>query len=407
MLLLLACTTAGPEPADDTSDTSPDGVTWIPPENVTPENAGGFHDDSIQDTLFDDDDLASFALVIADSDIAQMRREDKYSEHDWVPAEFIYEGVTYSNIGVRIKGENSFLPIDQKPSLKLKFDKFVDGLEFAGLDELTLNNMSNDYSMMHERVAYRFFREAGIPASRASHGFLELNGENYGLYAVIETVDPTMMKAWVDKPKDGSMWEVWDVDFYDRYIDKFQHEFGVEDRTHLQGVADGMEVGTGQASWDAAAEFMDMEAFVRFYAAETVVGQFDSYPFANPGDDAHVYVHPETNRLIWLPHGIDEAFYDPTRNPLSVNGILAKRCLNIPSCTAEFNAAVWEMQALAEEIDLHGYAVQVYEQIYDYCEEDPNRPYNMDYVRYYQNVMLDFIEDRPAALVNWVGPRPE
>jgi hypothetical protein len=39
---------------------------------------------------------------------------------------------------MRTKGEGSFLPFDQKPALKIKFDKFVDGQRFRELARLTI-----------------------------------------------------------------------------------------------------------------------------------------------------------------------------------------------------------------------------------------------------------------------------
>lgn len=400
LLLALACT---PETTD--SDSDPAGTfSWVLPEDVGTENVGGFFGPEEQDEIFDDVDLAQFELEIDDDDVRKLEREVKGGDHQWVPATMIYKGVRYENIGVRLKGENSFLPFDEKPSLKLKFDKFQDGLRFAGLKELTLNNMSNDYSMMHERVAYRLMREAGIPASRCSHVTLTVNGENYGLYAGLEGVDKRMIERW--RSDQGSMFEVWDVDFYDFYVNDFQVEFGEDDRTHIQGAADAMErSGSGQAMI-ALADHMDVDQFVRFFAAESVIGQFDSYPFGNPGDDAHIYVDPDIDRLIWLPHGMDETFYSPERNPMEVNGIIARRCLEVEECKADYMAAVWELQALSEEIDQVGYARQVREQISDLVNNDPHRPYGMDYVNYYQDVMVGFIDDRSEDLEVHLGPRP-
>ena len=157
---------------------------------------------------------------------------------------------------------------------------------------------------------------------------------------------------------------------------------------------------------NALADHMDVDQFVRFFAAESVIGQYDSYPYANPGDDAHIYVDPEIDRLIWLPHGMDETFYYPDKNPMEVNGIIAKRCLEVEDCKADYIAAVWELQTLSEEIDQVGYAREVEDQIRDLVQNDPHRPYGMDYVNYYQGAMIEFIDDREEDLEVHLGPRP-
>ena len=399
LLLALACTTG-------TNDTGQESTfSWVLPQDVATETSVGFFGPEEQDAIFDDVDLAEFALEIDDDYVRQLEREVKGGDHQWVPATMIYKGVRYENIGVRLKGENSFLPFDEKPSLKLKFDKFQDGLRFAGLKELTLNNMSNDYSMMHERVSYKLMREAGIPASRCSHVTLQVNGEDYGLYAGLEGVDKRMIERWLSD--QGTMFEVWDVDFYDGYVDDFQVEFGEEDRSHIQGAADAMERTSSKQALIGLAEHMDVDQFVRFFAAESVVGQFDSYPYANPGDDAHIYVNPDTERLIWLPHGMDETFYSPERNPMDVNGIIARRCLEVDECKADYIAAVWELQALSEAIDQGAYAREVRAQIDQLVRDDPNRPYGMDYVNYYQDLMIGFIDNRSEDLEVHLGSRPD
>ncbi|MCP4917775.1 MAG: hypothetical protein GY913_12750 [Proteobacteria bacterium] len=398
LFVMLACT--GPAGDKDTSDP----LTWVVPDDVVVEEIPGLGGDVDLDAIFDDTDLAKFSIEIGEDGWQTLKRERKGDDHEWVEAAFIYDGQRYEPVGVRLKGENSFLPVDEKPSLKIKFDKYVN-LSFGDVSELTLNNMSNDYSMMHERVAYRMMREAGVPSVRCSHAELTLNDDDYGTYAVLENVDRDMMKRWVDDPdKQGIMFEVWDVDFYDQYISSFQLEFGEDDRTHLQGVADALE-GSGQGSIDDASVYLDYDQFIWFYAVETIIGQYDSYPFANPGDDAHVYVDPGQDRLVWLPHGMDETFYSPDRDPTSVNGIIAKRCLNVNACKQKYYDAVWEAQTIAEEIDLHSYASEVRDQITPMVEDDPNRPYSMDYVEYYQDVMIDFIGDREADLVPFIGER--
>jgi spore coat protein CotH len=403
MILLLACTAGTGGPGGDDSSTP---FTWVAPDDVTNETAPGFHSKDDQETLFDDDDLPRFELEISSSNIQQMRQEGKYDKHEWVDAAFIYDGVRYEPVGVRIKGENSYLPIDEKPSLKVDFNKFVDGMEFMGLKEITLNNMSNDYSMMHERVAYKLFRDADMPAARCGHALLTLNDEDYGLYAHVENVDRTFANRWFEDTTDAIMFEVWDVDFYDGYISQFQLEFGEDDRTTLQGTADALE-GTGYNSLVEAGKYMDIPQFIRFYALETVIGQYDSYPFANPGDDAHVLMDPATGLLNWIPHGMDETFYYPDNDPRGVNGIVAKRCVNVNSCLQDYYAAVWEMQELAESTDLGGYARMVQEQIEEHVEADTHKQYTNNQVKNYQNSMISFIETRADKLPNWVGPRPE
>ena len=58
-------------------------------------------------------------------------------------------------VGVRLKGGlGSFRPLAGKAAFKVKFNHSVAGQRFLGLKKLTLNNMVQDKSMIHETLAY-------------------------------------------------------------------------------------------------------------------------------------------------------------------------------------------------------------------------------------------------------------
>lgn len=382
---------------DSAEDSAADTAVEAPDPTVEQIDA---YDDGNSDTLFDDDALESYAIELSWQAVEALR-SDPYT---YVEGAFRFEGRTYSPVGVRLKGQNSFEPIDEKPSIKVKFNEYVDGARFHGLQELTFDNMDNDGSMMHERLAYLMYREAGLPASRCTHALLNINGENYGLYAFVETVDSTFLERWYASP-EGSLFEIWDVDFTDDSIDLFTLKEGPDDRTRLQGLADALEE-PDETAMDSAAAWLDIDGFLLYWAVGAVVGQFDAYPYSAPGDDAYVYDDPETGVLHFLPHGVDETFYYPTYNVESVNGTVAAHCLLDADCQAALREKIWEVQAVSEAIDLVSSFDEVQAQIAAYVEEDPRRPYSLDEVLSSQDQMRSFIADRPAALEEMIGARP-
>lgn len=351
---------------------------------------------TFQELLFGDD-IVVFELDVPDSSFDALVA-DPYT---WVPADFVYQDVRYADVGLRCKGENSFLPFAQKCSLKVDFNKFAD-LEFMGLDELTLNNMSNDSSMMHERVAYRLYREFGVPASRSGHALVYLNGALYGLFAHVETVDIRLARQWFADDA-GSMFEVHDVDFYEEYVSAFTLEFGEDDRSDIVGTTITVANLNGDAALEALEPFMNLDSFVDYWAVSAVVGQYDSYPFSWPGDDTHVYGDPTTGQLHWLPHGVDETFYDPYRDPHSVCGVVAATCLESADCTDQFHQRAWEAQQLAEDIDLLGIAREAAAQIEPWVAADTNKNHDTQGVYDEQEDMLDFIGNRRQDLEALIG----
>ena len=130
-----------------------------------------------------------------------------------------------------------------KPSLHINVDKFVAGAAFFGLKDLTLNNMHSDFSMMHERIAYWIARNAGVPASRANHALLTVNGQPYGLYANVETVKKRILTRTFGN-NTGTLFEATDVDFVAADIPLFELVTGPDDRSLLSGVAAALTAPT-------------------------------------------------------------------------------------------------------------------------------------------------------------------
>lgn len=407
----------GAQLADWSAARAPDGgTTWVVGVTPSPEASNGEGEgapdapgaaveevpaaEDLSELYYDPEEAIEVGVELSEEAIEALA-DDPYS---WVEGAFTHEGRRYAPVGVRVKGENSYLPITQKASLKVSFDRYVDGGVFLGMEEITLNNMSNDYSMMHERVAYWMYRAAGVPAARANHAWVTMNGDGYGLFTNVETVNEDLIRRWYTNP-DGTLFEVHDVDFKDAYIEDFTLEYGPDDREALQAVADAMEL-EGALAVAAAAERLDWESYLAYWAVGAVVGQYDAYPYGVPGDDCHVFLDPEDGRLDFLPHGVDETFYSESYPVTAVYGVLSTRCLEDPSCEARFVELIWAFQEIAEDAELYAFAARVREQIERLAVADPNRPYEMDTVEAYQDAMLEFIEERSEDLEDQLGPRP-
>jgi len=81
---------------------------------------------------------------------------------------------------VRLKGSGSFRTLDEKAAFLLNFDHPVDGQLLDGLEKLALNNMVHATSMEREVLGYELFRAGGVPAPRAAHAVVTVNGAPYG-----------------------------------------------------------------------------------------------------------------------------------------------------------------------------------------------------------------------------------
>ena len=171
------------------AQTSPTkGSPNLPSTASPPVDAAGW--------LFDPSSVVEIDLSIPpDSRAALALDPDEYQDGTF---SLSAAGGSYGplDVGVRLKGNTSFRPLTGKAAFKISFPHAVPGQRFLGLKHLTLNNMVQDASMMHERLAYELFRAAGIAAPRTGYAYVRVDGDDYGLYLDVETPDELMLRRW-------------------------------------------------------------------------------------------------------------------------------------------------------------------------------------------------------------------
>ncbi|MBI4476795.1 MAG: CotH kinase family protein, partial [Acidobacteria bacterium] len=142
------------------------------------------------DDFFATDRLHDIRLTVNSRDWRTLKEE--YRENTFYPANLEWRGLVIRNVGIRSRGSGSRNPF--KPGLKVDFNQFVKAQEFLGLKSFVLDNLVQDPSMLHERVAMRFFERMGIPAPRVTHARLFVNDEYAGVYGVVESIDKDFLR---------------------------------------------------------------------------------------------------------------------------------------------------------------------------------------------------------------------
>ena len=161
----------------------------------------------------------TFDVEIAPADLALADSNPKAEQY--VPARLHFEGETY-DIGYRYKGSvGAFRPpctsaFDGGPkagkcSVKLSFDWTVPDGRFHGLKKVLFHAMHNDPSMLRERLGYALFREMGVPAPRATHAILRVNGQA-DIYALVEEIDGRFTRSRFTEGGKGNLYkEIWPI----------------------------------------------------------------------------------------------------------------------------------------------------------------------------------------------------
>lgn len=133
-----------------------------------------------------------------------------------------FEGRTYGPVGVRYKGSvgafrgctetmDGGAKTCRKLSIKVSFDWQDSEARFYELKKLLFHGMQRDSTKLRERLGYWMFREFDVPAPRAVHARLLINGDYVGVYALVEEIDGRFTRSRYLDGKGNLYKEVWPV----------------------------------------------------------------------------------------------------------------------------------------------------------------------------------------------------
>ena len=141
--------------------------------------------------VFKDDVLPRVDIILPpdslDILLAPGNEESNYHWH----GTFIFDNGdqkdTIENIGFRLRGNTS--RYSKKKSFKVSFNTYEPGRKWEGLEKLNLNGEHNDPAVIRSKICWDLLRWIGVPAPRANHVKLFINGNLFGLYINVEHVD--------------------------------------------------------------------------------------------------------------------------------------------------------------------------------------------------------------------------
>lgn len=308
-----------------------------------------------------------------------------------VPATFTYADRAYT-VGVHLRGNRTFRTFDGKPSLKIDFGEYVPGQTFSGARRLTLNNMVQDGSMLREAAAYYLFRAAGISAPRHGYARVWIDGEWYGLYGIVETIDEQFLGDHFASNDGNAYGGGYGADVVPGCAALFTlEEPGDGSIAPYSDLDDLINVVTNDDDFIDVLDVHFDGMLTRYFAVEMVSGQHDGYvTYAN---NYVLYHDPSVERWSIVPWGTDQSFTARSRDVFKDwFGALALRCLGDADCVERFTGDVYDVLAVWEDSGLYAHIVEVQGAIADDCESDPRRelPCASE-----QEDVLEYLKERP------------
>ena len=392
-----ADTDTDPPTATDTdTDTEPVEVESVPGVEVS------------ADGIFAVDQVHTLEITLGEELTAALGA-DPYT---YVETDVVFDGRPLDSIGVRLKGKiGSFRSLRQKASFKLDFNRFRDGLTLDGLKKLNVDNMVQDTAQLHDRIANAAYRAVGIPSPRVGYAWVTVDGEAFGLYSLVEEYDKVFLKENFAEPEgnlyDGDYWldpmgVFTMLDFDPETQQYFDLDVGTDvELADIRAVTNIIGATCGTGGFDEAVdEVLDYAWFLRLWAMEVFVGQWDGYCYGN--NNYRVYFDPgRDGRAVLMPWDHGAAFYDMGLNrPV---GLLADCCKQEMGCKQRIYD---EVAAVCAELDVDALTALLDETaalISPFVVQDPRKELSPEAVQEGQDAVRDWLAGRCAALERWDG----
>jgi spore coat protein H len=320
----------------------------------------------------------------------------------WVAGTIEFEGDTWTDVGVRFKGNSSLMNTWSSGSLelpfKLDFDEFedenpsIDNQRFYGFKQLSLSNNFKDATFMRDAVTSDIFADAGIASAETA--FYELfvdYGEgpvSFGLYTMIEVIDDTVIDR-VFGDDNGNIYEADGTAVslaegtFEGITTSFQKENNEDeadwsDIETLYSVLHSDSRQTDPAAWKADLEaIFDVDTFLHWLAINTVIENWDTYGAMT--HNFYLYNDPETGLLTWIPWDHNEALSDGKRSSMT-----------------------FSMNAIGDEWPLISYLLadsEYYATYVDYVEETINTVFEADAMAEKYQEMANLIEPYVTEMI--------
>jgi spore coat protein CotH len=368
--------------------------------------------------LFNPDVIQRLDLRVNSADWEKLKQN--FQENTYYPADFVFNGETVRNTGIRSRGFGSRSAT--KPGLRVDFDRYSTDQSYRGLRSVVLDNLTQDPSAIHETVTMRVFARLGIPAPREAHVRLYVNNQYAGLYVLVESIDkPFLARIFGsigdDVQNDGYLYEFnyvdpWTFTYLGSDLEPYKARF--DPKTHesksdaeLYGPIENLvrlvnELPPSQFM-PVLSEHLDLQAFVRYMAGQNFVGQNDGFLGYAGMNNFYFYRLENSQRHVFISWDEDNAFFGP-EFPIRMRheeNVLMSKAMQVPELRALYDEVLDEAVRLTDEATgpdgLGWLEYEVRRQldlVNTALRDDTNKPYTIDAHDNARNAMILFARGR-------------
>ena len=191
----------------------------------------------------------------------------------------------------------------------------------------------------------------GIPAPRVSYATVEIDGKEKGLYVLKEGFTKDFLGMYFTN-RNGNLY---DGGFIREITDPLERDTDAEDvndRSDLNALAQAANERDLSKRFVRMSEVLDMERFLSFLALQIMTWDWDGYVMNR--NNYRVYHNLDTGKLIFLPHGMDQMFWEVNQSiipePDRFNSLVAHAVMETPQGKAAYRQRFGEIFTNAFQI---------------------------------------------------------
>ena len=328
--------------------------------------------------LYDQSIIRNVDLTFAQANYWNLLTQNYQNSID-IPATMTVDGVTYPDVGVRFKGNTSYMLVQgDKKSFNITTD-YIDGnQELMGYSTLNFNNAFQDPSFLRE-VFYCNQIRTYVPAAKATFIRLSINGQDWGIYPHVQQINGDYLNEWF-MSNDGTRWRAispngvsgpggggpggggpgggggpqWgdgttalnylgaDTTQYQQYytLKKANKVNPWDDLVKVTDVLNNTPLANLE---DSLRQYLDIDRTLWFLASENIFTDDDGYVYKGI-QDYYLYWEVETGRMVPLEFDGNSVMdaakvtWTPFHNETNVNYPLLNRLLAVPSIRQRYLA---------------------------------------------------------------------
>ena len=303
---------------------------------------------------------------------------------NYVHADLEFGTNRFKDVGVRYKGNGTYLSSREllKRSLKVDLNQFEKGQKLAGMSQFNLHNSVRDPTGMNEAIAYGLFREGKVPAPRTAYAkvYLTVPGQHereyLGLYNMVEDVGSAFVKEQLGgsggalmKPVTPSLFAYLGDD-WKKYNQAYDPKGAMTEKEQRR-VIEFCKVSSRASDAEFAAklgDYIDIDNFARYMGLTAWLSDLDG--ILGPGQNFYLYLHPKTQKFMFIPWDQDQTFgqfprgTDEQRENLNIhkpwtgnNAFLAKvfKCASFKTAylaaLREFNGTILDPKRIERQVN--------------------------------------------------------